>query len=142
MSYNSQITTNLGLSPYEKVFNQKPQKPIVFTTNSSKNTQGCCQPTKNQYVIISHYIPTMKISFIIHKQGNKLPVRKPNGFSTEIKNIRKNTDMISIQKQLKQKNKKELNKQTSQNSDNKKITQTERKNRKIEEKTIPQDQNE
>ena len=36
LSYNSQITTTLGLSPYEKVFNQKPRKPIIFTANSSK----------------------------------------------------------------------------------------------------------
>ena len=36
LSYNSQITTTLGLSPYEMVFNQKPRKPIMFTANSSK----------------------------------------------------------------------------------------------------------
>ena len=47
LSYNSQITTTLGLSPYEMVFNQKPWKPILFTANSSKNTQGYCQPTKD-----------------------------------------------------------------------------------------------
>ena len=40
LSYNSQITTIFGLSPYEMVFNQKPRKPIMFTANSSKNTQG------------------------------------------------------------------------------------------------------
>ena len=28
------------------VFNQKPRKPIMFTANSSKKTQGYCQPTK------------------------------------------------------------------------------------------------
>ena len=28
------------------VFNQKPRKPKMFTANSSKNTQGYCQPTK------------------------------------------------------------------------------------------------
>ena len=37
LSYNSKITTTLGLSPYEIVFNQKPRKPIMFTANSSKN---------------------------------------------------------------------------------------------------------
>ena len=46
LSYNSQITTTSGLSPYEKVFNQKPRKPIMFTANSLKNTHGYCQPTK------------------------------------------------------------------------------------------------
>ena len=34
ISYNSQITTTFGLSPYEMVFNQKPRKPIIFTANS------------------------------------------------------------------------------------------------------------
>ena len=37
------------------------------------------------------------------------------------------TDMNSIQKSIEQKNKKELNKQTSQNLENKKIPQTEGK---------------
>ena len=46
LAYNSQITTTLGLSPYEKVFNEKPRKPIIFTAKSSKNTQGYCQPTR------------------------------------------------------------------------------------------------
>ena len=46
LSYNSQITTTLGLSPYEMVFNQKPRKPIMFTANSSKNAQGYCKPPK------------------------------------------------------------------------------------------------
>ena len=46
LSYNPQITTTLGLSPYEMVFNQKPRKPIMFTAKSSKNTQGYCQLTK------------------------------------------------------------------------------------------------
>ena len=29
------------------VFNQKPRKPIMFTANASKNTQGYCQPIKD-----------------------------------------------------------------------------------------------
>ena len=29
------------------VFNQKPRKPIMFTANASKNTQGYCQPDKD-----------------------------------------------------------------------------------------------
>ena len=35
------------MSPYEMVFNQKPRKPIMFTVNSHKNTQGHCQPNKD-----------------------------------------------------------------------------------------------
>ena len=46
-SYNLQITTTLGLSPYEMVFSQKPRKPMFFTANSSKNPQVYCQPTKD-----------------------------------------------------------------------------------------------
>ena len=46
LSYNPQITTTLGLSPYEMVFNQKARNPIMFTTSSSKNARGHCQPTK------------------------------------------------------------------------------------------------
>ena len=46
LSYNSQITTTLGLSPYEMIFNQKLRKPIMFTANSSKNAQDYCHPTK------------------------------------------------------------------------------------------------
>ena len=46
LSYNSQITTALGLSPYEMVLNQKPRKPIMFTALSTKNAQDFCQPTK------------------------------------------------------------------------------------------------
>ena len=47
LAYNSQITTTLGMSPYEMVFNQKPRKPIMFTVNSHKNAQGYCQPNKD-----------------------------------------------------------------------------------------------
>ena len=47
LSYNSQITTTLGMSPYEMVFNQKPRKPIMFTASAYKNTQGYCQPNKD-----------------------------------------------------------------------------------------------
>ena len=35
------------MSPYEKVFSQKPRKPIMFTPNSQKNAQGYCQPNKD-----------------------------------------------------------------------------------------------
>ena len=54
MAYNSQILTTLGLSPYELVFNHKPRKSIIFTANSSKNTQGYCQPTKES---LSYSLP-------------------------------------------------------------------------------------
>ena len=47
LSYNSQITTTLGMSPYEMVINQKPHKPIMFTANAHNNAQGCCQPNKD-----------------------------------------------------------------------------------------------
>ena len=49
--------------------------------------------------------------------------------------------MNSIQKLL-DKNERELHKQTSKVLDNKKITQTGRQNRKLEEKILPQDQKE
>ena len=47
LSYNSQIRTTLGMSPYKMVFNQKPRKPIMFTANAHKNAQGFCQPNKD-----------------------------------------------------------------------------------------------
>ena len=47
LAYNSQVTKTLGMSPYKMVFNQKPRKPIMFTANAHKNTQGYCKPTKD-----------------------------------------------------------------------------------------------
>ena len=47
LSYNSQKTTTLGMSPYEMVFNLKPRKPIMFTANAQKNAQGHCKPNKD-----------------------------------------------------------------------------------------------
>ena len=47
LASNSQISTTVGLSPYEMVFNQKTRKPIMFKANPSKHTQGYCQPTKD-----------------------------------------------------------------------------------------------
>ena len=44
LSYNSQITATLGMSPYEMVFNQKPRKPIMFTANAHKSEHGYYQP--------------------------------------------------------------------------------------------------
>ena len=47
LSYNSQTTTTLGMSPYEMVIDQKPRNSIMFTANAHKSTQGLCQPKKN-----------------------------------------------------------------------------------------------
>ena len=47
LSYDSQITTTLGMSPYRMLFNQKPRKPIMFTANAHKNAHGYCQPKKD-----------------------------------------------------------------------------------------------
>ena len=47
LSYNSQITTTLRMSPNEMVFNRKPRKSIMFTANAHKNAQGYCQPNKD-----------------------------------------------------------------------------------------------
>ena len=47
LSYNPQITTSLGMLPHERVFNQKPRKPIMFTAIAQKNAQGHCKPNKD-----------------------------------------------------------------------------------------------
>ena len=67
LSYNSQITTTLGMSPYEMVFNQKPRKPIMFTANAHKMHKIIVNQKKIQYVTTYHYIRIMKNTFIIHK---------------------------------------------------------------------------
>ena len=56
LSYNSQITTTLGMSPYEMVFKQKPRKPIMFTANAHKNAQSYCKPNKESicYILPLH----------------------------------------------------------------------------------------
>ena len=56
VSYNSQITTTLEMSPYVMIFNQKPRKPIMFTANAHKNAQGYCQPNKDSicYNLLLH----------------------------------------------------------------------------------------
>ena len=40
LSYHSQITTTLGMSPFEMVFDQKPRKPIMFIANAQKHTRS------------------------------------------------------------------------------------------------------
>ena len=67
LSYDSQIITTLGISPYEMVFNQKPRKPKLFTANAHKMHKVIVNQIKIQFVIIYHYIPMMKTNFIIHK---------------------------------------------------------------------------
>ena len=67
LSHNSQITTTLGMSPYEMVFIQKPRKPIMYTANAHKNAQGYCQPNKGSIIITYRYTYMMKNPFIIHK---------------------------------------------------------------------------
>ena len=66
LAYNSQITTTLGMSPYEKVINQKPRKRIIITANAHKNAQGYCQPNKDSIFTTYPYIPMIKTTFIIH----------------------------------------------------------------------------
>ena len=72
LAYNSQITTTLGMSPYEMVFNQKPRKPIMFTANSHKNAQVYCQPNKDS---ICYNLPLHKHDedHFHHPQILKLP---------------------------------------------------------------------
>ena len=67
LSYNSQITTTLGMSPYKKVINQKPRKPIMFTANAHKMHKVIVNQTKIQFVITYPYTHMMKIIFITHK---------------------------------------------------------------------------
>ena len=56
LSYNSQITTTLRMSPYEMVFNQKSRKPIMFTANAHKNAQDYCQSNEGSicYNLLLH----------------------------------------------------------------------------------------
>ena len=43
---NSQVRTNMNLSPYEIVFGQNPQKPIMFNLSSTTDSLGSCKPTE------------------------------------------------------------------------------------------------
>ena len=65
--HNSQITTTLGMSPYEMVFNQKPPKLIMFTANTHKNAQDYCQPNKDSICFNLPLTHMMKTTFIIRK---------------------------------------------------------------------------
>ena len=55
LSYNSQITTTLGMSPYEMVFNQKPQNQLYSQQTLLKMHKVIVNQTKNQNVIIYLY---------------------------------------------------------------------------------------
>ena len=44
-AFNSQARTTLNLSPYELVFGQKQQKPIMFNLSSTTDSFGKCKPT-------------------------------------------------------------------------------------------------
>ena len=46
-AFNSQVRTNMNLSPYELVFCQKPKKPIMFNLSSTTNSVGNCKPIEN-----------------------------------------------------------------------------------------------
>ena len=67
LSFNSQITITLGMSPYEMVFNQKPRKPILFMQMPIKIHKVIVNQLKIQYLIIYLYIHMMKTTFIIRK---------------------------------------------------------------------------
>ena len=46
-AFISQFRTNINLSPYELVFGQKPEKPIMFNLSSTTDSLGNCKPTEN-----------------------------------------------------------------------------------------------
>ena len=37
----------MNISPYERVFGQKPKKPIMFNLSSTTDSLGNCKPTEN-----------------------------------------------------------------------------------------------
>ena len=46
-AFNSQVRTNMNLSPHELVFGQKPKKPIMFNLSCTTDNFGNCKPTDN-----------------------------------------------------------------------------------------------
>ena len=46
-AFNSQVRTNMNLSPYELAFGQKPKKPIMFNLSSTTDILGNCKPPEN-----------------------------------------------------------------------------------------------
>ena len=45
-AYNTQYQTQLGMSPYEVVFNQKPRKPTKIKFGSTTDEMGNCNPSE------------------------------------------------------------------------------------------------
>ena len=45
-SFNSQVRTNMNLSPYELVFGQKPKKSIMFNLSSTTDSFGNFKPSE------------------------------------------------------------------------------------------------
>ena len=66
LSYNSQITTTLGMSPFEMVFNRNQENRLCSQQTLTANVSQI----KIQYVITYHYTHMMKTIFIIHKFSN------------------------------------------------------------------------
>ena len=46
-AFDSQVRTNMNLSPDELVFRRKPKKPIMFSLSSTTGSLGNCKPTEN-----------------------------------------------------------------------------------------------
>ena len=46
-AFNSQVRTNMNLSPYEMVFGQKPKQPIMFHLSSTTDSFGKCKPSQD-----------------------------------------------------------------------------------------------
>ena len=67
LSYNSQITATLGMSPYEMVFDEKHENQLSLQQMPIKINKDIVNQIKIQYVIIYHYIHMMKTTFVIHK---------------------------------------------------------------------------
>ena len=116
LSDNSQITTTLGLSPYEFVFNQKPRKPIMFTGNSSKNAQGYCQPTKESICYNLRVYVTIYVTIRSFSSSNNLKISIRNTYRVDFKQ-RQNT-----QWNLQESNKKLLQKKNFNSKKNSRFT--------------------
>ena len=108
LAYISQVTTTLGLSPYELVFNQKPRKQIMFTANSSKNAQGYCQPANESisqttttlglspYEMVFHQKPRKPIMFTENSSKNAQGFCQPTKESSVIINHYIQSHIIDI----------------------------------------------
>ena len=121
------------------VFNQKPRKPITFTANAHKNTQGYCQPNKDS---IGYNLPlhTHDEDHFHHTQNLKLA----SGTHTE-RILNRDEKHNEIYQKI---TRKMLQRQNINNQNNsrfrpeRKNTSERKKNRKMTEKILPQDQKE